>query len=133
MNDPIVRYLMDYLTAPSEGCVVRADFDPFAPQFLADPSAVIDSMRDTPVFYAPSIGYYVVTRYVDIETVLLDEKTYSAAPNRCQWSVKDVIERMIAWFEHLQQPARMTRQLDRRECRPVGTLTRRQVFHCLNL
>jgi cytochrome P450 len=66
----------------SEGCVVRADFDPFAPQFLADPFAVVDSVRDTPVFYAPSIGYYVVTRYTDIETVFLDEKTYSAAPNR---------------------------------------------------
>ena len=39
-------------------------------------------MWETSVFYAPSIGYYVVTRYADIETVFLDEKTYSAAPNR---------------------------------------------------
>jgi cytochrome P450 len=83
MNDPIFRYPIDFLTAPSsESCVVRKDFDPFAPQFLADPFAVMDSVRDTPVFYAPSIGYYVVTRYADIETVFLDEKTYSAAPNR---------------------------------------------------
>jgi cytochrome P450 len=72
----------DQKTASLEGFVVREDFDPFAPQFLADPFAVMDSIRDTPVFYAPSIGYYVVTRYTDIETVFLDEKTYSAAPNR---------------------------------------------------
>jgi cytochrome P450 len=31
------------------------------------------------VFYAPSIGYYVVTRYPDIEAVFLDHETYSAA------------------------------------------------------
>src|SRR5262249_56434989 len=31
------------------------------------------------VFYAPSIDYYVVTRYADIESVFLDPETYSAA------------------------------------------------------
>ena len=82
MTDPIARYLIDYLTAPSECCVVRADFDPFSPQFLADPFAVMDKVRDTPVFYAPAIDYYVVTRYADVETVFLDEKTYSAAPTQ---------------------------------------------------
>ena len=62
-------------------CPVHADFDPLSPAFLADPFAVLDSIpRDTPVFYAPAIGYYVVTRYGDIEAVLLDHETYSAAP-----------------------------------------------------
>src|SRR6059036_1652280 len=43
-------------------CPVHADFDPLSPAFLADPFAVLDSIpRDTPVFYAPAIGYYVVT------------------------------------------------------------------------
>ena len=32
------------------------------------------------MFYAPSIDYYVVTRYADIEAVFLDHETYSAAP-----------------------------------------------------
>jgi cytochrome P450 len=83
MKDAETRYLIgDQKTTSSEACVVRADFDPFAPQFLADPFAVMDSLRDTPVFYAPSIDYYIVTRYADIETIFLDEKTYSAAPNR---------------------------------------------------
>jgi cytochrome P450 len=62
-------------------CPVHADFDPLSPAFLADPFAVLDSIpRETPVFYAPSIDYYVVTRYADIEEVFLDPETYSAAP-----------------------------------------------------
>ena len=41
-------------------------FDPLAPEFLADPFAV--RWRDEPpVFYAPSLDYYVVTRYADVE------------------------------------------------------------------
>jgi cytochrome P450 len=62
-------------------CPVHADFDPLSPAFLADPFAVLDSIPpETPVFYAPSIDYYVVTRYADIEEVFLDPETYSAAP-----------------------------------------------------
>lgn len=62
-------------------CPVHADFDPLSPAFLADPFAVLNSIpRETPVFYAPSIDYYVVTRYPDIEAVFLDPETYSAAP-----------------------------------------------------
>jgi cytochrome P450 len=56
------------------------DFDPLSPAFLADPFAVLNALpRDLPVFYAPSIDYYVVTRYADIEAVFLDSETYSAA------------------------------------------------------
>src|SRR5262245_17600644 len=59
---------------------VRADFDPLSRAFLGDPFAFPDSLsRETPVFYAPAIDYYVVTRYADIEAVSLEEETYSAA------------------------------------------------------
>jgi cytochrome P450 len=62
-------------------CPVHADFDPLSPQFLADPFAVLASLPpETPLFYAPSIDYYVVTRYADIKAVFLDPQTYSAAP-----------------------------------------------------
>jgi cytochrome P450 len=68
-------------TPEQVACPVHADFDPLSPAFLADPFAVLDSLaRETPVFYAPSIDYYVVTRYADIEAVFLDHETYSAAP-----------------------------------------------------
>jgi hypothetical protein len=61
-------------------CPVHADFDPLSPTFLADPFAVLASLpREMPVFYAPSIDYYVVTRYADIEAIFLDPETYSAA------------------------------------------------------
>src|SRR5215831_1910624 len=61
-------------------CPVHADFDPLSPTFLADPFAVLASLpREMPVFYAPSIDYYVVTRYADIQAIFLDHETYSAA------------------------------------------------------
>jgi cytochrome P450 len=62
-------------------CPVHADFDPLSPSFLGDPFAVLASLpREMPVFYAPLIDYYVITRYADIEAIFLDEETYSAAP-----------------------------------------------------
>ena len=59
------------------GCPVHAGFDPLSEAFLSDPFA---QMRDLPaVFHAPSLDYYVVTRYADIERVFLDPETFSAA------------------------------------------------------
>jgi cytochrome P450 len=62
------------------GCPVRADFDPLSPRHLADPFAVLAELPagEAPVFYAPAIDYYVVTRYEDIEAVFLDHDTFSA-------------------------------------------------------
>ena len=66
---------------PALGCPVREDFDPLSAEFLADPYAVLASLpvQEMPVFYAPSIDYYVVTRYADVESVFLDPGTSSAA------------------------------------------------------
>jgi cytochrome P450 len=61
-------------------CPAHANFDPLAPIYLSDPFAVLELVSETPVFYAPSIDYYVVTRYADIDAIFLDEETYSAAP-----------------------------------------------------
>jgi cytochrome P450 len=60
------------------GCPVHEGFDPLAPDFLADPFAFMDGLP--PVFHAPSIDYYVVSRYDDVEAVFLDPDTFSAAP-----------------------------------------------------
>lgn len=35
-------------------------------------------VEERPVFYAPSIGYYVLTRHADIEQVFCDPATFSA-------------------------------------------------------
>ena len=63
------------------GCPVHSEFDPLAPHYLDDPFAVMRALplSDAPVFYAPSIGYYVITRYEDIEAIFLDHETFSAA------------------------------------------------------
>ena len=42
-------------------------------------NAALELPDDEPVFYAPSLDYYVVTRYADVEQVFLDPKTYAAA------------------------------------------------------
>ena len=67
--------------ALGQGCPVHQHFDPLSPQYLADPYAVMAGLplAETPVFFAPSIGYYVVTRYADVEQVFRDPQTYSAA------------------------------------------------------
>jgi cytochrome P450 len=68
-------------TAPVSGCPVDESFDPLSPGFLADPYAVLAGQPGdgAPVFFAPSIGYYVVTRYADVEEVFRDPAAYSAA------------------------------------------------------
>jgi cytochrome P450 len=59
---------------------VRPDFDPLAEGFLADPFAVMGALplAEQPIFFAPALDYYVVTRYEDVEAVFLDPDTYSA-------------------------------------------------------
>src|SRR3954452_2386480 len=58
-------------------CPVHAEFDPLGEAYLRDPFEWMDDAP--PVFYAPSLDYYVVTRYADIERVFLDVETFSAA------------------------------------------------------
>ena len=65
------------MTSPAAGCPVHREFDPLGEPYLRDPYAVMAELP--PVFYAPSLDYYVVTRYADIERVFLDPETFSAA------------------------------------------------------
>jgi cytochrome P450 len=67
-------------TSTVPGCPVDESFDPLAPEFLADPYAAMTRRpARNPIFFAPSIGYYVVSRYADVEAVFRDPATYSAA------------------------------------------------------
>ena len=63
------------------GCPVDESFDPLSGDYLADPYSVMAALplAEAPVFFAPLIGYYVVTRYADIDEVFKDPATYSAA------------------------------------------------------
>jgi cytochrome P450 len=68
-------------TATEPGCPVDESFDPLSPEFLADPYSVLAKQPGggAPVFFAPSIGYYVVTSYDAVDQVFRDPTTYSAA------------------------------------------------------
>jgi cytochrome P450 len=62
------------------GAPSRPDFDPFAPAFLADPYPFFaEYQQHTPVFYSPSLDYWVLTRYADVRAAFRDTSLYSAA------------------------------------------------------
>jgi cytochrome P450 len=87
---------------------VRDTFDPLAPEYLADPYAVLAALplAAEPVFYAPSIGYYVVTRYADIEQVFRDPRTYSAAAAQAPLvSLVAEAQRILLAGGHKPQPS----------------------------
>src|SRR6185437_5181066 len=69
------------MLTPAPACPVDEGFDPLHPEYLRDPFAVLAGIAvdERPVFFAPSIGYYVLTRCADIEEVFRDPETYSAA------------------------------------------------------
>jgi cytochrome P450 len=61
-------------------CPVAHGFDLLDPATVRDPYPALKRWREeTPVFYIPEIDHYVITRYADIEQVLLDRDTWSAA------------------------------------------------------
>src|SRR4051794_36014473 len=62
-------------------CSVDAGVESLGAGFLAAPFAVMATLplAEEPVFYAPALEYYVVSRYADVEAVFLDPASYSAA------------------------------------------------------
>lgn len=69
----------DQAPPPPTGCPVDHGFTPFAPDYLADPYAVLAGLRaDTPVFYSSELGYLVLTRMEDITEVFLDPETFGS-------------------------------------------------------
>jgi cytochrome P450 len=56
------------------------NFDPLDPGYLADPYPYYARFRkEAPVFYAPGIDFWVVSRYADIQTIVKDPETFSNA------------------------------------------------------
>jgi cytochrome P450 len=54
-------------------------FDPLAPDQLANPFDVLELAREEqPVFYAPHLDLWVVTRHEDVLAVLKDHRTFSS-------------------------------------------------------
>ena len=62
------------------GCPVADGYDPLDPETVLDPYPTFNRLRDEgPVFYMPELDHYIITRYADIEQVLLDRDTWSAS------------------------------------------------------
>jgi cytochrome P450 len=60
------------------GQPVDPDFDPLAPDYLADPYPYYARFRkEAPVFYAPKIDFWVVSRYEDIVEIVKDPEAFS--------------------------------------------------------
>jgi cytochrome P450 len=54
-------------------------YDPFDPAYLVDPYSVLIRLREEePVFFAPAIGYWIVSRYETVKAVLRDARRFSA-------------------------------------------------------
>ena len=65
------------VTAP--GCPVTNDVDWLQQDYLVDPYPKLAAMREeSPVFFDDELGYYIVTRYDDIERCLTDRTTFLA-------------------------------------------------------
>jgi len=62
------------------GCPVAHGYDPLDPATVLDPHRALKALRDeTPVAYLESFDHYIITRFDDVEKVLLDRDSWSAA------------------------------------------------------
>lgn len=71
---------MSQATRPRAGYPVDPDFDPLDPDYLADPYPHFARFRrEAPIFYAPRVDFWVVSRYGDIQRIVRDPETFSNA------------------------------------------------------
>ncbi len=70
-------------TTAEPGCPVSRlaeSFDPFTDPYLSDPYAFWTVARhEEPVFYSPSLGYWIVSGYDDVRQIFRDTASFSAA------------------------------------------------------
>lgn len=80
------------------GCPVAHGFDPLSPDYLRDPYPELSRLnRESPVWYSPVLDRWLVTRYAEIEQVLGDPATYSAAEaQRTLYPVTDEAAAVLA-------------------------------------
>lgn len=68
------------MTTRMAACPVDHGFDPFGADYLADPYPALAAKRaEGPVFYAPAIDMWVVTRYDEIDAIFRQPALFSAS------------------------------------------------------
>jgi cytochrome P450 len=61
-------------------CPVAQDYDPLDPTIVRNPYPALNRLRrEGPVFYLPDLDHYLVTRFDDVQAILLDRDTWSAS------------------------------------------------------
>jgi cytochrome P450 len=61
-------------------CPVAHGYDPLEPATVLDPHGALRALREeSPVAYLEAFDHYIITRYDDVEKVLLDRESWSAA------------------------------------------------------
>jgi cytochrome P450 len=60
-------------------CPINHGFTMMDPEFVADPYAQCPELLESPVFYAPDLDAYVVTRYRDVDAMLPDTVKFSSS------------------------------------------------------
>ena len=63
----------------SAQCPVNHGFSMMDSEFLEDPYSQCPALLATPVFYAPELDAYVVTRYRDVDAMLADTERFSSS------------------------------------------------------
>ena len=77
--------------------------------------------RPAAVFYAPSLDYYVVTRYEDVEAIFLDHETFSAARHSAVVPLVPEAQRILFEGGHRPQPSMVLDSLENTRLRaPTG-------------
>ncbi|MCQ4128230.1 cytochrome P450 [Rhodococcus erythropolis] len=71
-------------------------FNPLSDEALADPASMYERIRtEQPVFWHEGLGTWVITRREDVDTVLMDWKTFSCKGNGSGIPVPDQFESVV--------------------------------------
>src|SRR3954471_17935882 len=76
-----MRLLSTDASSQAKGPITPASerFKPFDPSYVRDPYPTLNELRESePVFFAPAIGSWVVTRFETVKAVLRDTQRFSA-------------------------------------------------------
>jgi cytochrome P450 len=82
---------------PATEATLSTRFDPLSPEQRDDPFAILAAARrEQPVFYAPGLDLWVVTRHDDVLAVLKDHQTFSSSGALKSAPLPDAVAAVLA-------------------------------------